>query len=111
MQPVPSVTVEQVPSPLPEELTVLDVREPVEWQQGHVEGSLHIPLMELPDRIDEVPSDGPVLVVCKVGGRSARAVQYLRHLELEALNLDGGLVEWEAAGRPLVGDAGVPTVV
>jgi rhodanese-related sulfurtransferase len=67
--------------------------------------------MELPARLDEVPADGPVLVVCRVGGRSAQAVQYLRQLDIEALNLDGGLVEWHSAGRPLVADAGVPRVV
>ena len=111
MQGIPTVTVDQVPTPLPDGITVLDVREPVEWQHGHVEGSVHVPMMELPDRLADLPPDGQVLVVCKVGGRSARVVQYLVAQGVDAVNLDGGLLEWEAAGRPLVGDAGPPTVV
>jgi rhodanese-related sulfurtransferase len=98
----PSVPVDQLPSPLPDDVTVLDVREPVEWQQAHVPGALHIPLMELPARLGELPDEGRVLVVCAVGARSARAVDYLVQQGRDAVNLDGGLVEWQAAGRELV---------
>jgi rhodanese-related sulfurtransferase len=108
---VPSVTVEQLPSPLPDTLTVVDVRETVEWHHGHVAGSLHLPMSELPARLDELPAGRQLLVVCKVGGRSARVVQYLVAQGVDAVNLDGGLVEWEAAGRPLVGETDTPTVV
>ena len=108
---IPTVTVDQLLLPLPEGVTVLDVREQVEWDHGHIEGSRHIPMTEVPARIGEVPTDGNVLVVCRVGGRSARVVQFLQQQGIEAINLDGGLVEWHAAGLPLVGDAGVPTVV
>ena len=111
MQGIPPVTVDQVPTPLPPGVTVLDVREPVEWQHGHVDGSVHVPMTEVPDRVGELPADGQVLVVCKVGGRSARVVQYLVHRGIDAVNLDGGLLEWHAAGRPLVSDAGEPMVV
>jgi rhodanese-related sulfurtransferase len=111
MYDVPSVSVDQLSVPLPDDLTVLDVRESVEWRHGHVEGSRHLPMSELPQRLDEVPTDGRLLVVCKVGGRSARVVQYLVQHGLDAVNLDGGLVEWEAAGRPLVGEVDDPTVV
>jgi rhodanese-related sulfurtransferase len=111
MQGIPTVAVDQLPSPLPEGLTVLDVREPVEWQHGHVEGSLHVPMMELPARVGELPADAQVLVVCKVGGRSAQVVQYLQAQGIDAVNLAGGLLDWHAAGRPLVSDAGEPTVV
>jgi rhodanese-related sulfurtransferase len=62
--------------PLPDGLRVLDVREQVEWVHGHIEGAQHIPLSELGGRLDEVPVD-QTLVVCKVGGRSARAVAWL----------------------------------
>ena len=50
------MTVDDLPDPLPEGLAVLDVREPVEWAHGHIEGAVHIPLMELPQRLDEVPA-------------------------------------------------------
>jgi rhodanese-related sulfurtransferase len=102
MPEIPTVAVDQLPSELPEGLTVLDVREPVEWDQAHVPGSMHIPLAELPARLGELPADSQVLVVCAVGARSARAVDYLVRQGHDAVNLDGGLVEWQAAGRELV---------
>jgi len=111
MSGIPTVTVDQVPTPLPEGVTVLDVREPVEWHHGHVEGSVHVPMQQIPERITELPVDGQVLVVCKVGGRSAQVVRYLQAQGIDAINLDGGLLEWHAAGRPLVSDAGDPMVV
>lgn len=107
---IPTVSIEQVPNPLPEGLAVLDVREPVEWSHGHIDGAQHIPLGELVERFAEVPADVQVLVVCKVGGRSAQATGYLVQNGVQAINLDGGMLEWQAAGRPMVSDAGNPTV-
>ncbi len=102
MQSVPTVTVDQVPDPLPDGVCVLDVREPDEWQQAHIEGALHIPLMTLPARTDELPADTELLVVCHVGGRSAQATAYLVQQGYAAVNLAGGMVDWTAAGRPVV---------
>jgi len=108
---VPTITVDGVPHPLPEGLVVLDVREPVEWQSGHIDGALHIPLMELPQRLDEIP-DAQTLVVCAVGGRSARAVMWLNQQGRDSINLHGGMVEWAGAGRPMVSETGAaPHVV
>jgi rhodanese-related sulfurtransferase len=109
--PIPTVGVSGVPHPLPDGLYVLDVREEVEWRHGHIEGALHIPLGELANRLAEVPSD-QTLVVCKVGGRSARAVAWLQAQGRDAVNLDGGMLDWAAAGRPMVAEvAGDPQVV
>ena len=102
---IPTVSVDGVPDPLPDGLTVIDVREQGEWDAGHVEGSRHIPLQELPGRLGELP-DGQILVVCTVGGRSARAVAYLAQQGHDAVNLDGGLLDWQAAGRSLVSETG-----
>lgn len=111
MYDVPTVTVSDVPDPLPESTHVLDVREPSEWAAGHIEGAQHIPLQQVPERLADLPTDGRLLVVCKVGGRSAQAVAYLQHQGLDVVNLDGGLVDWADAGRPLVrDDGGTPTV-
>jgi rhodanese-related sulfurtransferase len=107
---LPTVAISGVPDPLPEGLAVLDVREPVEWAYGHIDGAVHVPLMELPQRFDDV-GDQQTLVVCKVGARSAQAVGYLRQQGYDAVNLDGGLLEWEAAGRALVSETGRPPVV
>ena len=103
---VPTIEVEQVPDPLPGEVTVLDVREPIEWRYGRIDGALHIPLHDLPERRDEVPEDGTVLVVCKVGGRSAQVTNYLLAQGRDAVNLDGGMLDWEAAGRDMVSETG-----
>jgi rhodanese-related sulfurtransferase len=107
MPEIPSVTIDRVPDPLPDDLTILDVREPLEWEYGHIDGAVHIPLTELIERVQEVPT-GRTLVVCKVGGRSAQAVAYLNEHGREAFNLHGGMVDWADAGRPLVSDAGHP---
>jgi len=107
---VPTVALAGVPDPLPAGLAVLDVREPVEWAHGHIEGALHIPLGELPSRLDEVP-EGQTLVVCKVGARSARAVAWLAQQGRDVVNLDGGMLDWETAGREMVSDTGQRPVV
>src|SRR5512133_1237681 len=107
MTQIPTVTMAGVPDPLPAGVHVLDVREEVEWRHGHIEGATHIPLMELPQRLPDVP-EGQVLVVCRVGGRSAQAVGYLARHGLEVVNLDGGMLDWAEAGRPMVSETGVP---
>jgi rhodanese-related sulfurtransferase len=111
MNGIPTVTIDGVPDPLPQGLHVLDVREDVEWRHGHIDGALHIPLRDLPARVSDVP-EGQTLVVCKIGGRSAQAVQYLLGRGHDVVNLDGGMLDWEAAGRPMVRDGGgAPQVV
>lgn len=111
MHAVPTVSVDQLQHPLPQDVTVVDVREPYEWAAGHIEGAQHIPLQELPVRLDELPDDGKLLVVCKVGGRSAQAVAYLTHYGRDALNLDGGMLDWAGAGRAMVSETGTQAQV
>jgi rhodanese-related sulfurtransferase len=107
-QQVPSVSV----SDLPEDGTLLDVREPDEWAAGHAPNALHIPMGELAERLSELPADGNVYVVCRGGGRSARATAYLNANGWDATNVDGGMKSWHAAGRPMVSDAGTdPEVI
>jgi len=109
---VPTIAVDQVPDPIPDGVTVLDVREPVEWHYGRIEGAVHVPLGEIPTRAGELPVDGQLLVVCKVGGRSAQATAFLNEKGFDAVNLAGGMIDWAEAGRPMVGDAdGGPLVV
>jgi rhodanese-related sulfurtransferase len=107
---IPTVSIDQVPDPLPEGLHVLDVREPEEWAAGHIDGALHIPLAVLPARLSEVPTD-QTLVVCLVGGRSAQAVMWLQRQGFDAVNLDGGMLDWAAAGRPMVSESGATPYV
>lgn len=94
---------------------LLDVRENDEWAAGHAEGALHLPMGELVARFGELTeavADGRrVHVVCRVGGRSAQVTQYLIAQGLDAVNVGGGMLAWQAAGRPLVNDGGQPASV
>lgn len=102
---LPTIEVIQVPDPIPDGVVVVDVREPVEWHHGHIEGAVHMPLGQIPERSGELPADRQLLVVCKVGGRSAQATAFLQEHGFQAINLAGGMLDWAEAGRPMVGDA------
>ena len=104
---IPTIGINDVPDPLPPDLEVLDVREDLEWQHGHIAAATHIPLGDLSGRLDEVPS-GRLLVVCRVGGRSAQAVHYLRAGGHDAVNLRGGMIDWADARRPMVNELATP---
>jgi len=100
---VPSVTTADVPAGA----YLLDVREDDEWAAGHAPGAVHLPMMQIPARLDEVPRDGDVVVICRVGGRSGQVTAYLRGNGWDNVhNLDGGMVDWHAAGHPLVSEDG-----
>jgi rhodanese-related sulfurtransferase len=86
---------------------LLDVREQDEWDAGHAPGAHHVPMSSLIARIDEVPAEGPVVVICRHGQRSAQVVNYLIAQGRDnVVNLDGGMVDWVSAGRPIVADDG-----
>ena len=105
---VPTVTADEVGPGA----WLLDVREPDEWTAGHAPGAHHLPMMEVPARMVEVPTDGDVVVVCRSGHRSGQVVTYLlRNGWDNVRNLDGGMHGWEAAGRDLVSEDGQPARV
>lgn len=105
---VPDVT----PDLLSDEVYLLDVREHDEWDAGHAPHAHHIPMREIPARLAEVPTVGEVVVVCRVGGRSAQVAAYLAAQGWENVaNLDGGMLAWEASGRSVVADTGLPARV
>ncbi|QTG81878.1 rhodanese-like domain-containing protein [Arthrobacter crystallopoietes] len=90
---------------------VLDVREDYEWEAGHIDGALHIPLDQLPERLDELDPDEDLHVICRTGGRSYRAAAWLVGNGYSAVNVDGGMGAWLEAGKPMVSDNGQePTV-
>jgi rhodanese-related sulfurtransferase len=81
---------------------LIDVREPWEWNEMRIPGAILIPLGELPQRLAEVPDDREVYVHCRHGGRSAKAVDYLReHGRPRAVNVVGGIDGWSQAGLPV----------
>jgi rhodanese-related sulfurtransferase len=85
------------------EVTLLDVRESWEWDAGRIENSVHIPLMQVPSRLQDIPKDRPIVAVCRTGARSEDAAEFLRRLGYDAHNLDGGVVDWTASGLPFEG--------
>jgi rhodanese-related sulfurtransferase len=87
---------------VPADAILLDVRENDEWAAGHAENAIHIPMGEVVARIGEVPEGGKVHVVCRVGGRSAQVTQYLIAQGIDAVNVNGGMLDWEASGRAVV---------
>jgi rhodanese-related sulfurtransferase len=91
---------------------VLDVREPEEWSAGHAPGAHHVPMMEIPARLAELPTEREVMVICRSGGRSGQVVAYLMGNGWDNVrNVEGGMQDWAAAGRPLVSEDGQPARV
>ncbi len=108
---IPSVPVQDLPAEFDAALAagatsgataiLLDVREDDEWQLGHAPAALHIPMVDVPARIDELDYDRDVYVVCRQGGRSIEVAKYLAHIGFEVYQVVGGMVAWQQAGRPL----------
>ncbi|MCC3768972.1 rhodanese-like domain-containing protein [Streptomyces sp. UNOC14_S4] len=94
---------------------LLDVREDDEWAAGHAEGALHIPMSDFVARFGELtekaPDGGRINVICRSGGRSAQVTMYLVQQGMDAVNVDGGMQVWAAAGRPVVDAHGAPGAV
>jgi len=107
--PIPAVRAREVA----DHAYLIDVREDDEWLAGHAPDAVHLPMMQLPARLAEIPEQGDVVIVCRSGHRSAEVVGYLLGRGFgNVRNLADGMVGWSAAGRPLVSEDGdVPTVL
>jgi adenylyltransferase/sulfurtransferase len=77
-----------------EPLLVLDVREVQEYQINRIPGSTLIPLGELPQRYQELDPSQEIVAQCKMGGRSAKAADFLRQKGFKVRNLTGGILRW-----------------
>jgi rhodanese-related sulfurtransferase len=91
-----------------EDVQLVDVREPAEWQAGRIEGALHVPLASLPARLGEIDRDRPVVLVCRTGNRSYQATRFLAEQGYDARNLAGGVHTWLREGRALQTPGGQP---
>ena len=81
---------------------VVDVREPEEYAFGHISGAINLPQAELATRLDELPRDRLLAVVCHAGMRSLRAAQFLVQAGFpDVASLKGGTAGWKAEGRPV----------
>lgn len=96
---------------VPDDAALLDVREPDEWAAGHAPHAVHVPLGELGSRLAEVPAGDQLYVVCRSGGRSARAAQALGQAGYPAVNVTGGMTAWALAGKPMASDTDAPPEV
>jgi rhodanese-related sulfurtransferase len=88
------------------DIVLIDVREPYEWEAGRIPGATHIELERLAGRADEVPSDRPIVFQCRLGIRSAMAMQAFRASGWDAYNLGGGIQRWVDQGLPIEPDDG-----
>ncbi|MEM3676143.1 MAG: rhodanese-like domain-containing protein [Thermoplasmataceae archaeon] len=83
------------------EWTVIDVRDPYEWQSGTVQGSLKIPMNELQERVGELSNDRKYAIICAHGNRSQYAATYLADLGFRAATVVGGMYRWIMESFPL----------
>ena len=83
------------------ETRLIDVREPDEFERGHVPWAVNIPLAQVAERLAEIQADGPVHLICQAGGRSAKAAEYLDQQGYDTVNVEGGTGAWIADGSPV----------
>ena len=100
---------------LPDDAVVLDIREQDEWDRGHAPTAVHIPMSELPARVDELApfldQDEPLVITCRSGGRVQRVMPWLAQQGYEVATMSGGMRAWVAAGKPMEALEGAePTV-
>jgi rhodanese-related sulfurtransferase len=92
-----------------DEVQILDVREPSEWNEGRIEGAVHIPLQQVLDgRTNRLDRQRPVVIYCRTANRSEVARLMLEARGFEASVMEGGGEAWEAEGLPLVRSDGRP---
>jgi len=106
-QPGPDVSVQQAADAAAAgHVLLVDVREHDEWSAGHAPGAVHIPLSEL--TAADLPTDRPVVAVCRSGNRSGVAAAQLAQAGVQVANVAGGMTAWAAAGLPVVTLDGSP---
>ncbi|MET3574413.1 rhodanese-like domain-containing protein [Bhargavaea ullalensis] len=78
-----------------EQVAMIDVREPEEVAAGMISGAVHIPLMELPERFGELDRDTEYVLICRSGGRSTMAAEFLEGQGYDVVNMTGGMLDWQ----------------
>jgi rhodanese-related sulfurtransferase len=81
-------------------VALIDVREPPELEIVRTDRAQPMPMSTFLDHLDELPGQ-PIYVLCQSGARSGRVAEYLEQQGYDAYNIDGGIIEWEAAGLPV----------
>ena len=96
---IPAIDVSELRQELDAGAPLVDVRQPDEYEQAHVAGAQLVPLGEVVERVDELPTDQTVYLICRSGNRSGKAVEYLRGNGIDAVNVTGGMLAWIEAGN------------
>jgi len=78
-----------------ETLHMIDVREDDEVAAGMIPGAIHIPLGEVPERLEELDKATPYILICRSGGRSGRAAEFLQAQGYDVTNMVGGMLNWQ----------------
>jgi rhodanese-related sulfurtransferase len=73
---------------------IIDVRETQEWESGHIPNAKHIPLGELPGRLNELKKNKETIIVCRSGSRSKMACEFLSQMGFNVINMVGGMIHW-----------------
>ena len=96
----PEISVQELAA-LGSSARIVDVREPVEWAEGHIGHASLVPLATVPGNVAAFDGE-PTYIVCRSGGRSGQACQFLREQGRNVVNVTGGMIAWTAAGLEVV---------
>lgn len=102
----PEISVDDLAQRLAHGAVLIDVRRSDEHDETHLPEAIHIPLDQLPERVEEVPAADEVFIICRSGGRSAAACEFLIERGTNAVNVTGGMLAWIDSGRPFGGSMG-----
>jgi rhodanese-related sulfurtransferase len=96
---IAEITVDELETQLSAGGRLIDVREPAEYDEAHVPGAVLVPLATVPDHVDAFRGDGPTYVICRTGGRSMRACEFVAEHGIDVVNVAGGTMAWITSGR------------
>ncbi|GAA3525508.1 hypothetical protein AFL01nite_13520 [Aeromicrobium flavum] len=105
-QDTPEISIDVLATATERHATVIDVRQPSEYAEGHVPGAALIPMGMLPSRFGDIDATRPVYVVCASGNRSSAMTDLLVSQGFDAYSVVGGTSAWVRSGRPV--ETGVP---
>ncbi len=102
---IPEISVDELAEHLDAGARLVDVRQPDEYEAARVEGSILVPLATVPVSVDAFRSDGTTYVICRSGGRSRQACEFLAAQGVDVANVAGGVLAWVATGRDIAAGA------
>jgi rhodanese-related sulfurtransferase len=105
---VPEMSADEAAEEVVDGALLLDVRNDDEWIAGHAPEAVLMPMATVPQRLDELPRDRAIVVICRSGQRSEAVTEFLVARGYEAVNVFGGMHAWAASGHDVVTDDGKP---